>query len=832
MSEFRIDQVTNRSGEAGTNVSGITTFSGTSGMILPNGPTEYRGGRGRGVWYGGGIPRVNTIDYITIASTGDAQDFGDTSTTTNATGGGASSTRGVFFGGEDANPGYNSIHYVTFASSGGAIDFGELSHPGSDAGGYYPFVASNQTRAVTSYGYGAAAPTQNRSAQEYITIATTGNGKEWADVSAAGTRYGGGTCSSPTRGIFIGGIQSAAGIYDQSQGDVQTAAGAGVDYMRYLTFSTIGSSEHFGNLTSTYGGQYLTATSNATRGIIMGGAPSGSPPTGNPGTSGGNTEFYLPTASYPGSTFLRAAGGGGGGGGNPGPTTIPTTSLGGSGGGGAAFSPHANGVAITDPNHPKAQGNPGGDGNSSGMSGGGGGGAGGAGTNAPGSGPTTGGTGGYGAGFTLAQLGGTNLANTLGVAGPPTGAGLNYAPGGRFFAGGGGGGVHYNSAGGGGGGGGGGATNDNSWSGGAYGTPYGSSGTQSGTANTGGGGSGAGGTHGSAAAAGGAGGSGFCLVRYANNPALNVIPLSYLIIAGGGGGGRGRGGGGGAGGYRTNYASETPGGPGTSTEAALSVAASTNYLVTIGAGGAWAPGSDKRGGKGGDSKFDSIISIGGGPGGAAFQPVSRDTEYTGSNQAVYTGGSGGGGAGQTPPGGNNSGHGGSAVSPTQPEQNPRVVQGYNGGDSNPDFGNDGAGGGGAGAVGASGQGTAGGAGKSSSITGSAVTRGGGGGGGGDDAAGAGGAGGGGAGSTGAGIPGTHATGGGGGGNIYNQPGSYGGTGVVILRYPNAYTIANPGGGLTLSTATDGGSKVTTITHPSPTAIYPITGNATGNISWS
>ena len=278
MSEFRIDQVTNRSGEAGTSVSGITTFSGTSGMILPNGPSEYRGERGRGVWYCGAVPRENVIDYITIASTGNAQDFGDASTATNATGGGASSTRGVFIGGEDANPGYNSIHYVTFASSGGAIDFGELSHPGSDAGGYYPFVASNQTRAVTSYGYGAAAPTQNRSAQEYITIATTGNGKEWADVSAAGTRFGGGTCSSPTRGIFIGGVQSAAGIYDESQGDVQTAAGAGVDYMRYLTFSTIGSSEHFGNLTSTYGGQYLTATSNSTRGIIMGGAPSGSYP--------------------------------------------------------------------------------------------------------------------------------------------------------------------------------------------------------------------------------------------------------------------------------------------------------------------------------------------------------------------------------------------------------------------------------------------------------------------------------------------------------------------------------------------------------------------------
>jgi hypothetical protein len=49
----------------------------------------------------------------------------------------------------------------------------------------------------------------------------------------------------------------------------------------------------------------------------------------------------------------------------------------------------------------------------------------------------------------------------------------------------------------------------------------------------------------------------------------------------------------------------------------------------------------------------------------------------------------------------------------------------------------------------------------------------------------------------------------------------GGSGVVILKYPDAYTISNPGGGLTLSTAApSGGFKVTTITH------------GTGNVSWS
>ena len=61
MSEFRIDQVTNRSGEAGTSVSGITTFSGTSGMILPNGPSEYRGERGRGDIRGTGEETTRSV---------------------------------------------------------------------------------------------------------------------------------------------------------------------------------------------------------------------------------------------------------------------------------------------------------------------------------------------------------------------------------------------------------------------------------------------------------------------------------------------------------------------------------------------------------------------------------------------------------------------------------------------------------------------------------------------------------------------------------------------------------------------------------------------------
>ncbi len=70
MSEFRIDKITNRVGDAGTQIAGITTFTGTSGMVMPGGSTEYRGGRGRGIFagvYNSPSPyKTNTMNYIEI----------------------------------------------------------------------------------------------------------------------------------------------------------------------------------------------------------------------------------------------------------------------------------------------------------------------------------------------------------------------------------------------------------------------------------------------------------------------------------------------------------------------------------------------------------------------------------------------------------------------------------------------------------------------------------------------------------------------------------------------------------------------------------------------
>ena len=84
----------------------------------------------------GGGPSNATIQFVTIASTGDAQSFGDLTVSRRFSGCAASPTRGVFMGGEVApSPTeQNVIDYVTILSTGNAVDFGDMNHDGQTNG--------------------------------------------------------------------------------------------------------------------------------------------------------------------------------------------------------------------------------------------------------------------------------------------------------------------------------------------------------------------------------------------------------------------------------------------------------------------------------------------------------------------------------------------------------------------------------------------------------------------------------------------------------------------------------------------------------------------------
>ena len=84
----------------------------------------------RGLFAGGGPSgpvSINVIRYITIASTGNAIDFGDRTIPTRLVSAAANRTRGVFTSGLDPSVNYNVIDFVTISTLGDATDFGDLT---------------------------------------------------------------------------------------------------------------------------------------------------------------------------------------------------------------------------------------------------------------------------------------------------------------------------------------------------------------------------------------------------------------------------------------------------------------------------------------------------------------------------------------------------------------------------------------------------------------------------------------------------------------------------------------------------------------------------------
>ena len=84
-------------------------------------PEEQTGGT-RGL-YAGGQDNSDTIDFITISTTGNTTDFGNLISSREGVVGSGDRTRGVFFAG-DGSPENVDIQHVTFTSTGNATDFG------------------------------------------------------------------------------------------------------------------------------------------------------------------------------------------------------------------------------------------------------------------------------------------------------------------------------------------------------------------------------------------------------------------------------------------------------------------------------------------------------------------------------------------------------------------------------------------------------------------------------------------------------------------------------------------------------------------------------------
>ena len=82
--------------------------------------------------FGSGSSYYNTIEFITLSTYGNSQDFGDMSVANSHIGGGCCSpTRGLFMGGwtSPTLTDVNNMEYVTIPTTGNTIDFGDLIEP-------------------------------------------------------------------------------------------------------------------------------------------------------------------------------------------------------------------------------------------------------------------------------------------------------------------------------------------------------------------------------------------------------------------------------------------------------------------------------------------------------------------------------------------------------------------------------------------------------------------------------------------------------------------------------------------------------------------------------
>ena len=147
----------------------------------------------RGVMGGGDSPAyTNVIQYLTISTLGNTADFGDLSTLRGYVSGASSATRGLFAGGVNPSPSparVNTIEFVTIASLGDATDFRDLTEASRGIGG-----ASSCTRAVFANG-----DTGYSADIDYVQIATTGNGVDFGDSTQA--RRGSAGCSNGHGGL-------------------------------------------------------------------------------------------------------------------------------------------------------------------------------------------------------------------------------------------------------------------------------------------------------------------------------------------------------------------------------------------------------------------------------------------------------------------------------------------------------------------------------------------------------------------------------------------------------------------------------------------------------
>jgi len=187
---------------------------------------------------------ANNIEFITIATGGDASDFGDLSAVKENLAASSNGTRAVFSAGSTPTV-LNVMEFITIASAGDVTDFGDMSREHQ-----WHAACSGTTRGILSGGkvQGSAA-----NHTEYITIGSAGNATDFGDLSAA---------------AFLSAANNSSVRACIQHGQESTSSNK-VDIIDYFTIASTGDATDFGNLTVAR--TQMCSTGNATRGITIAG---------------------------------------------------------------------------------------------------------------------------------------------------------------------------------------------------------------------------------------------------------------------------------------------------------------------------------------------------------------------------------------------------------------------------------------------------------------------------------------------------------------------------------------------------------------------------------
>ena len=193
-----IDYVEMTTSGVGVRFGSLTTTCAQSAAFA----SSTRGINAGGTTSAPGDNQTNIIEFVTIATEGNGTDFGDLDTTHRRLGGSghSSQTRGIITGGSGDSPGEtNVIQFVTIASIGNATDFGDLLNPKDNM----QSKNGSSTRMLICGGRDYTPSATVTNVIEFLTIATTGNSADFGDLTQA--RYAGTGCGSATRGVIAGG---------------------------------------------------------------------------------------------------------------------------------------------------------------------------------------------------------------------------------------------------------------------------------------------------------------------------------------------------------------------------------------------------------------------------------------------------------------------------------------------------------------------------------------------------------------------------------------------------------------------------------------------------